>query len=617
MPDGPWPQRVLVVARWYPSHDAPSRGAFVADHVAALVAAGRDVRVVSWDVVGLAGGVARSDAALRAEAAWEQPVASRAAWNTGSAWGVAGVPVARLPVVTPGGDVTIPAEIAAHAALLVPFGATLAREWPFDLVYAHVGLPDGAAAAELADRVEVPLLVTEHSSRTSDQLADPAGRAAYARLAGSGRGVNAVGSELATMIETSLGWQAGSVAVIPNPVSLADFPLGDPSGRDPDELLWVGARRESKGMAVLLDAFAEARRTVPELHLRMIGDAPDAATERRWTSLAGDLGLVGSVTFEPSTDRAGVAAAMRRAGMFVHPSPHETFGMVAAEALASGLPIAHLRSGGVEEITAAAGAGREVAETGDASGLAAAILRLRSRLAGVDGSALRASIVGRYAPERVADALLERARSIAGSAGIAASDGTRAADGAADAPATVDALPDRVVVVGFRRPWAARRIGALPPDLAAGLVVVTEIESAARPVALPGAQRWIETDLDAVYAVRLQRLGGEPDPRRSSIRRLATALLHPLRARARRKLLLERRGLRLDAARAAVLQACAPGPAGRGVLVVALDAEDVDAASAALAAGAVLAPGSLRWLADAWADSAARGSSWPLAPGPA
>ncbi|HXG39628.1 MAG TPA: hypothetical protein VNJ28_01685, partial [Candidatus Limnocylindrales bacterium] len=41
--------RVLVVARWYPAHDDPGRGSFVADQVGALRAAGVDLVVASWE----------------------------------------------------------------------------------------------------------------------------------------------------------------------------------------------------------------------------------------------------------------------------------------------------------------------------------------------------------------------------------------------------------------------------------------------------------------------------------------------------------------------------------------------------------------------------------------
>jgi hypothetical protein len=41
--------RVLVVARGYPSFDAPGRGSFVADHVTALRDAGAEVVVTSFE----------------------------------------------------------------------------------------------------------------------------------------------------------------------------------------------------------------------------------------------------------------------------------------------------------------------------------------------------------------------------------------------------------------------------------------------------------------------------------------------------------------------------------------------------------------------------------------
>ena len=53
---------------------------------------------------------------------------------------------------------------------------------------------------------------------------------------------------------------------------------------------------------------------------------------------------------------------MARAGAFAHPSPSETFGVVAAEAILSGLPVATRRSGGVPWIIELAGGFGAVAD---------------------------------------------------------------------------------------------------------------------------------------------------------------------------------------------------------------------------------------------------------------
>ena len=384
----------------------------------------------------------------------------------------------------------------------------------------------------------------------------------------------------------------------------------------------MGARREGKGIETLLRAVALARGQRPALHLRLVGRAPDDATEMRWRALAAELGLGEAIAFDPPADRAGVGAAMRRAGLFVHPSPSETFGMVAAEALASGLPVAARRSGGVEEVLGGQDVGAELAAGDDAADLADAILRLRSRLPEVDPAALRAVIVGRYAAPLVADAILDQARSAAAemrTAGPGSATTARSGDAAArratggergrgDERADVDAPgAAAVLVVGLRRATAVKRIAALPGGQVGRLTVVTEVDSPGRRVQLPGTGRWIEVDADEEYAARLAALGGLPDPRRTTAQRLLTAVVHPGRARRRKRLLEERPGMRAAAERRAVLAAWSAlledQPRERPV-IVALGAEDVLAAADALDAGAPLAPGGLRWLADRW-DAAA------------
>jgi hypothetical protein len=133
---------------------------------------------------------------------------------------------------------------------------------------------------------------------------------------------------------------------MPNAVAVDEFGPPSASDRVPDQLLFVGYLKESKGIETLLRATAVARSLRPSVTLRLIGRAPEPATGERWRRLAVELGLEDAVTFEGAADRQGIAAAMREAALFVHPSPRETFGVVAVEALASGLPVVATDSGG-------------------------------------------------------------------------------------------------------------------------------------------------------------------------------------------------------------------------------------------------------------------------------
>lgn len=615
---GVWPRRILVVARWYPAHDDPGSGSFVSDEVVALRAAGIDVVVASWENADLRSRDRGTDSiGRRAVASWAKAVVGPAALSTPLAWG-SGAPVARIPAAHPGGHLPPQVAIEAHAALLVPFATALAARWPFNMVHAHVGIPDGAAAARVATAAGVPLVVTEHASTAPEQLTQEAARQAYRELLGTGRRVVAVSRALAARVEAALGLSPGTLPVVPNIVPFDRFPLGSADGRDPDELLWVGARREGKGIETLLRAVALARAERPTLHLRLIGRAPDNATEMHWRTLAAELSLGDAIAFEPPADRTGVAAAMRRAGIFVHPSPFETFGMVAAEALASGLPVAARRSGGVEEVLAGQDVGAELADGDDAAALAAAILRLRSRLAEIDPAAIRAAVISQFPTTAAIAAILGHARDAAaelspavGHAGFRTTAGLTAVAGAPiaerGAGGTEEPLPV-VLVVGLRRAAAARRVAALPPSLASRLTIVTTVEPAERDRMLPSNARWIEIDPDAGYVSRLAALGGPPDPRRTPVHRLVTACVHPRRTVLRRQLLSERPRLRAAAERDAVFAAWREVATGNGenrAVVVAVGADDVAAAADVLGAGGVLAPGGLRWLADAW-DAAGR-----------
>ncbi|MBM4408617.1 MAG: glycosyltransferase family 4 protein [Chloroflexi bacterium] len=405
--------RVLVVARWYPSHDQPGRGSFVADLVATLVARGASVMVASFEATHVRGvAETRPDRGTRAAAAIGTAIdgpAARGGLNRPHSWGVAGVPVARLPVFLDG-DRRRPDDVAAaHAAALIPFGLALARAWPFDVIHAHTGLVDGTAALRLAQAVGRPLLVTEHSSTAAGELGDPEAAALYRLLLGE-----------AAAIGSTLGVSPDTIDVLPNAIPIEGFPLGSDRDRDPDALLFVGSRKASKGIERLLRAVAMARAERPQLRLRLIGPPGTGEEEAAWGALIAELGLTGAVRVEPAAQRVEVAAAMRRAGLFVHPSPRETFGMVVAEALASGLPVVTTPSGGGDEIVGADGRYGEVADGLEPEALAAAILRTHGRSRRPeDALPRRAYVEARYAAPAVGERTVGIYEELIAAAGVA------------------------------------------------------------------------------------------------------------------------------------------------------------------------------------------------------
>lgn len=580
--------RVLFVAGWYPSSASPGRGSFVADQVRAVVGRGVEVVVASWEPA-LAVHEDPDDAATTWARAIERgplPLARPQTWG-------AGVPVARLPAVVPGSpDLRRPADLARwQATTLVAFGRALMQVWPFDLVHAHRGLPDGVAAAALADDLGVPLLTTEHDGSLDRQLATQPAIDAYRSLLGPDRRLVAVSRHLADQMAALAAIPGASIPVIPNVVDFRMFRPRSDVARDPDELLWVGNRKTSKGIDTLIEAMALVGGDRP-LRLRMIGSAPTEAEDRRLMGLAASLGVADRVRFEPPASREQVAEAMARAGLFVHPSPSESFGIVAIEALATGLPIVAVAPT-IADLIGRDGTLGELAEGPGAAALADAIARAIARIDSFDPAAARAAAAP-YDVDRVAGDILAIYRSLAPTAELAGTTAAADALGATDLERGLGGRLGPTLVVGLRRRSALDRLARFPEAERPTLAVVT---SAGEGTAPSGFARWDEVDVDAEFRTRLADAGISvaEGPRRGFLRRLLAAASHPLRALRRRRLAVQRPAL-ADAVRAAAIADAARHVPGDGPLV-ALDADDIVAVRRA-GLESRLAPGMLWWIAD-------------------
>jgi len=199
------------------------------------------------------------------------------------------------------------------------------------------------------------------------------------------------------------GLAGGRVGLLPIPVDPDRFaPLPDEewqAGLARPLLVFVGrADDPRKNSALLLEAFPLIRDRIPDARLRFVGSPPRGPLPD------------GSEATGPV---ASVAEHVRPAALLVLPSLQEGFGIVAAEALAAGVPVVSTPCGGPEELLRESGGGvvlggfspEELAST--AAGLLGDVARL---------SAMRRSgreyVLREHSPARLRELLAQAFREL-------------------------------------------------------------------------------------------------------------------------------------------------------------------------------------------------------------
>jgi alpha-1,6-mannosyltransferase len=134
-------------------------------------------------------------------------------------------------------------------------------------------------------------------------------------------------------------------------------------------LIAVGRFHPEKRHATIIEGFARARAVNPGLALAVIGDGPIRPSIEAAAARVGGVVLTGAIT-----DRDRLARHYASADILVHGSAAETYGLVVAEAIVSGLPVVTPDAGGAADL---AKRGRSaIYETGDPAACAEAILRV-------------------------------------------------------------------------------------------------------------------------------------------------------------------------------------------------------------------------------------------------
>ena len=135
------------------------------------------------------------------------------------------------------------------------------------------------------------------------------------------------------------------IDVIPNGIDVRRF--SPPEGRPPERrirLVTVARLLERKGIQTILEACAKP--TLLPVELSIIGTGP---FEPELRQMVDEMGLGDRVRFLGFVPNEELPRHYRRSDIFVLPSETESFGLVFAEAMSCGLPIAASNVGGIPE----------------------------------------------------------------------------------------------------------------------------------------------------------------------------------------------------------------------------------------------------------------------------
>ncbi|GAB3794017.1 D-inositol-3-phosphate glycosyltransferase [Nocardioides ungokensis] len=241
----------------------------------------------------------------------------------------------------------------------------------YDAVHSHYWL-SGQVGALARDRWGVPLVHTMHTMAKvkNDALALGDTPEPAARIIGEEQVVEAADMLIAnTDIEAKqlinlYDAEAGRVEVVHPGVDLSVFrPLDRVAARtalglpqDAHVLLFAGRIQPLKAPDVLLRAVAELLAQTPSLRSRLVvpivGGPSGSGLEHpeSLAQLATELGLDDVVRFVPPVAQADLARWCAAATLVAVPSYNESFGLVAAEAQATGTPVLAAAVGGLTTV---------------------------------------------------------------------------------------------------------------------------------------------------------------------------------------------------------------------------------------------------------------------------
>ena len=225
-------------------------------------------------------------------------------------------------------------------ALVAAIMRALRRE-PIALVHAHWLIPQGLCVrmAQILTGCRPPLICTAHGA----DIFGLRGRLASALQRWVARASVQVGAVSSALRDELIrrGVPAEKIRLTPMGVSVPDLPADLPR-RDQPLIAFAGRLVEKKGVDVLLGAFQQLARKLPDARLVVAGGGPELT---RYQHLAASMGLAKRIQFLGPVPQVEIRTLFGRAAVAVMPSvtarggDSEGLPLVMLEAMAAGCPL--------------------------------------------------------------------------------------------------------------------------------------------------------------------------------------------------------------------------------------------------------------------------------------
>lgn len=316
---------ILIIPSWYATNSNPTNGSFFREQAMALKEAGHNVIVAFVEV------------RLASRDLFSEKV------DIKDDNGIKTYRIIQEKIPKTG---NIGTAIAFRRGLIKIIKNLYNRE-NIDIVHLHSCIWGGIGAVSASRKLNIPLVITEHSSYYSRYRVKMIEKLILRYSFKSANKVISVSNSLREIISK----YKSNIEVIPNMVDcdkvLSIINKKNNLGEEGQfTFLSLCYLKKNKGIDILIRAFSTYFRG-KEVKLIIAGDGPE---RENLENLSKELGILEQVEFKGALNRDEVYKVMSNCNIFVLPSKFETFGVVLIEALANGKPVISTRNGGANDI---------------------------------------------------------------------------------------------------------------------------------------------------------------------------------------------------------------------------------------------------------------------------